>query len=95
LWGQEKKEERNIRTNFRIHSTGKKKKKKRMQERGKRIQKSEFTAKDSVAPASVFLHTPAVGLRHLHGAAVPLVLQSAKNWKKKERSLNTMADAWT
>jgi len=35
---------------------------------------SEFTAKDSVTPASVFPQTPAVGLCHLHGAAVPLVL---------------------
>jgi hypothetical protein len=35
---------------------------------------SEFTAKDSVTPASVFPHTPTVGLRHLYKAAVPLVL---------------------
>jgi len=35
---------------------------------------SEFTAKDSVTPASVFPQMPAVGLCHLHGAAVPLVL---------------------
>ena len=54
---------------------------------------SEFTAKDSVTPASVFLQTPAVGLCHLHGAAVPLVLQSVNQTKKERKMHNPMNDA--